>query len=94
MAGALAAEELTGRYAKDPAFFAEYTKRISAVTAADVQRVARRLLDPAKMTFLFVGNAQEMSMGDGKHEVTMNQLAGGEPKKVPLRDPATMKPLP
>jgi predicted Zn-dependent peptidase len=94
IAGALAAEEITGRYARDPGWFGEYAKRIGAVTLADVQRVAQRLLDPAKMTFLFVGNAKEMSMGDGKHDVTLVKLAGGEPKALALRDPATMKPLP
>lgn len=94
IAASLAAEELTGRYTRDPAFFGDYAKRISAVALADVQRVARRLLDPAKMTFLFVGNAGEMSMGDGKHDVTLAKLAGGEPRQVALRDPATMKPLP
>ena len=55
IAGALAIEELTGRYAKDPKYFAEYRDRIAKVTAADVQRVARRLLDPAKLTVLVVG---------------------------------------
>ena len=94
IAGALAAEEMTGRYARDPGWFGEYAGRIGAVTLADVQRVAQRLLDPAKMTFLFVGNAKEMSMGDGKHDVTLVKLAGGEPKALALRDPATMKPLP
>jgi zinc protease len=93
IAGALAAEELTGRYRRDPKFLAEYTGRIQAVTAQDVQRVARRLLDPQKMTFLLVGDSKEMLQSDGKHEVTLGQLAGGEPKQVALRDPLTMKPM-
>jgi len=94
IAGALAAEEATGRYQKDPNFFGQYAARISAVTAQDVQRVARRLLDPAKMAFLMVGNAQEMMSPDGKHDVTVAKLAGGDPKRIPLRDPMTMKPMP
>jgi zinc protease len=94
IAGALAAEELTGRYPKDPGYFGEYTGRISAVTALDVQRVAQRLLDPAKLTVLLVGNAQEMALPDGKHEVLLTKVAGGEPKRLPLRDPMTMKPMP
>jgi zinc protease len=92
IASALAADEVTGRYQRDPAFFTEYTSRISAVTAADVQRVARRLLDPARMAFLMVGDAGEMALGDGKHDVLLAKLAGGEPKRIPLRDPLTMKP--
>ncbi len=94
IAGALAAEEVTGRYPRDPRYFAEYTSRIQAVTAEDVQRVAQRLLDPQEMTFLLVGSAAEMAQPDGKHEVTLAGLAGGEPKRIALRDPMTMEPLP
>jgi zinc protease len=94
IAGTLAADELMGRYVKDPNYLAEYRRRIGAVTAQDVQRVAQRLLDPQKMTFLFVGSAAEISQADGKHEITIKQLAGGDPQKLPLRDPLTMKPIP
>ena len=94
IAGALAAEELTGRYAKDPGYFSQYAGRIGAVTAQDVQRVANRLLDPSKMAFLLVGNAREMALADGKHDVLLTKLAGGEPKRIPLRDPLTMQPQP
>jgi zinc protease len=93
IANALAADELTGRYVRDPAYFTQYTARIGAVTSADVQRVAKRLLDPSKMAFLMVGSAKELVQGDDKHDVTLAKLAGGEPKRVPLRDPMTMKPL-
>jgi zinc protease len=92
IAGALAADEATGRYAKDPGYFGAFTGRIAAVTAQDVQRVARRLLDPAKMTFLMVGNRKELLLADGKHDVTVLSLAGREPAALPLRDPMTMKP--
>jgi zinc protease len=91
IAGGLAADEVTGRYQRDPKSLAEYTQRVDAVTAADVQRVAKRLLDPSKMTFLFVGNASEMALTDGKHDVTLVKLAGRDLSKVPLRDPLTMK---
>lgn len=94
IAGTLAAEELTGRWQKDPRNLAEYAQRMKKVTAQDVQRVAQRLLDPQKMTFLLVGNGKEMVQADGKHEITLTQLARGEPGRVPLRDPLTMKPLP
>jgi predicted Zn-dependent peptidase len=94
IAGALAADELTGRYQKDPAHLSQYASRIGAVSLADVQRVAQRLLDPAKLAFLMVGSAKEMVLPDGKHDVTLTKLGGGEPKRIPLRDPMTMKPLP
>ena len=92
IAGALAAEELTGRYEKDPNYYADYAKRLDAVTVADVQRVARRLLDPARMTVLMVGNTKDMLLGDDKHEASIAKLAGGEPHRLPLRDPLTMRP--
>jgi zinc protease len=94
IAGALAADELTGRYQKDPAYLSQYASRVGAVTAQDVQRVAQRLLDPAKLAFLMVGSAKEMALPDGKHDVTLTKLSGGEPKRIPLRDPMTMKPMP
>jgi predicted Zn-dependent peptidase len=94
IAGVLAADELTGRYAKNPTYWADYRDRLRAVTAQDVQRVARRLLDPAKMTFLMVGDTKEMALGDPKHEdAKIATMAGGEPRYLPLRDPMTMKPM-
>jgi predicted Zn-dependent peptidase len=91
IAGVLAADEATGRYEKDPSYYADYGKRLSAVTVADVQRVARRLLDPAKMSVLMVGNAKDMLLGDPKHEASIPKLAGASPVMLPLRDPFTMK---
>jgi predicted Zn-dependent peptidase len=94
IAGALAAEELTGRYTKDPKFFGQFTSHFEKITAEDVQRVARRLLDPKQMAVLMVGNARDLMVPDGKHPVTLEELAGGQPKRLPLRDPLTMQPLP
>jgi zinc protease len=94
IANVLAIEELTGRYQKDPNYFAEVRDRVRAVSAADVQRVARRLLEPSRMTVLMVGNAKDIALGDPKHDVQITALAGGEPKRLPLRDPMTMKAMP
>ncbi len=93
IAALLAVEELTGRYQRDPKYYAEVRDRMRAVGGEDVQRVARRLLDPTKMAVLMVGNAQEMRMGDPKHDAQITVLAGGEPRHLPLRDPSTMKPM-
>jgi len=94
IATTLANEEVTGRYQRDPKFYAEYRDRIRGVTAAQVQAEARRLLDPTKMTYLVVGNASDIEQGDPKHDVSIVKLAGGEPKRLPLRDPLTMKATP
>jgi zinc protease len=84
-----AADEFTGR---DPSFWTRYRERIAAVTAADVQRVAQRYLDPSKFVVLVVGNQGEIGLGDGKHAVKLEDLAPQHQVKVlPLRDPLTMK---
>jgi hypothetical protein len=83
------ADEYTRR---DPAFWPTYRDRIRAVTAADVQRVARQYLPPDKMVILVVGDQKEIDIGDGKHPVSLRALApGGRAVALPLRDPMTMK---
>ena len=59
-----ASDEYTKR---DPAYWATYRDRIQAVTAADVQRVAREHLVPEKMILLVVGKQAEIDLGDEKH---------------------------
>jgi zinc protease len=83
-----ASDEYTGR---DPRYWTTYRDRIRAVTAADVQRVARTYLDPAKMVILVVGNQGEIDLGDGKHDVSLAALANSKVTVLPLRDPLTMK---
>ncbi|HYN01355.1 MAG TPA: pitrilysin family protein [Vicinamibacteria bacterium] len=84
-----ASDEYTKR---DPAYWATYRDRIQAVTAADVQRVAREHLVPEKMILLVVGRQAEIDLGDEKHPVTLAALApGGKVTTLPLRDPMTMK---
>jgi predicted Zn-dependent peptidase len=93
IAGTFAQDELTGRYAKDPTYWSTYRAKIDAVTAADVQRVARRFLDPSKLVVLVVGKKEEILKGDGKHDVSLASIGGGRVVDVPLRDPMTMKPM-
>ncbi len=69
-----ASDEYTKR---DPAYWATYRDRIRAVTAADVQRVAREHLIPEKMIVLVVGKQAEIDLGDEKHPVT---LEGARPR--------------
>ena len=85
-----ASDEYTKR---DPAYWANYRERIQAVTAADVQRVAREHLPPEKMIMLVVSQQAEIDLGDEKHPVTLATLApGGKLTTLPLRDPMTMRP--
>jgi zinc protease len=84
-----ASDEYTRR---DPSYWATYRDRIRAVTAADVQRVAREHLAPERMILLVVGKQAEIDIGDEKHPVTLAAMApGGKIAALPLRDPMTMK---
>jgi predicted Zn-dependent peptidase len=84
-----AADEYTGREAS---YWQTYRDRIRAVTAGDVQRVARKHLAPDRMVILVVGNQKEIDLGDDKTRQHLADLAaGGFTKVLPLRDPLTMK---
>jgi zinc protease len=75
-------------------WWASYREKIQAVTAADVQRMARKLFDTDRMVILTVGNASEMEAGDADHPGALKDVAPLPLKRVPLRDPATLKPIP
>jgi zinc protease len=84
-----ASDEYTNR---DPSYWRTYRDRIRAVTAADVQRVAREHIVPEKMIVLVVGHQPDIDLGDEKHPVKLAELApGGKVATLPLRDPMTMK---
>ena len=84
-----ASDEYTKR---EGSYWTSYRERIRAVTAADVQRVAREYLVPERMIIVVVGDQKEIDLGDEKHEVTLVSVApGGRVTTLPLRDPMTMK---
>jgi zinc protease len=93
LAAALLDEEFTGRYRTDPNYFATWRTNIEKVTAAEAERVARRLLDPDRVTLLVVGKRADLLNPDPKHPVSFAALTGGKLTELPLRDPMTMKPL-
>jgi len=90
----LAQDEFTGRYPKEPEFWKKYRLRIDAVSAQDVQRVAKKHLDLSKAVILAVGQKKEILLGHPDHPVTLKSLAADRLIELPLRDPLTMKPLP
>ncbi len=70
-----------------------YREKIQAVTPADVQRLARKLLEPERMVILAVGNAAEIEGGDPDHPGAIKDIAKLPFARLPLRDPQTMKPI-
>ncbi len=87
--GIFASDEYTKR---DPTYWRGYRQRIEAVTAQDVQRVARKHLVPEKLIVLVVGDQAEIDKGDPKHPVSFAALLPlGRQTTLPLRDPLTMK---
>ncbi|GAA4435161.1 hypothetical protein GCM10023188_26940 [Pontibacter saemangeumensis] len=51
----------TARYGLPEDYYANYLKKVEAVTAEDVQRVAQKYIHPDKLYILAVGNAAEVS---------------------------------
>lgn len=89
-ANLFASDELTGR---DPGYWKSYRDRIRAVTAADVQRVAQKYLQPDRIVILAVGNVEAMLKGNAdKPDYTFEKLRGaGTITRIPLPDPSTME---
>jgi zinc protease len=75
-------------------WWATYREKIQAVTAADVQRMAKKIFETERMVILAVGKASEMEAGDTDHPGALKDVAPLPLKGVPLRDPATLKPMP
>jgi predicted Zn-dependent peptidase len=90
---AFAGDEMIGRYARQPNYWADYRDNIEAVDIAAVQRVAKRRLRLGQVIILIVGQKEEILKGHPDHPVELGRLAKGGVKELPMRDPLTMKPL-
>ncbi|MFM2163942.1 MAG: hypothetical protein RL325_379 [Planctomycetota bacterium] len=89
MLGIFVGDEWTGR---DPSYWQTYRENISKVTAADVKRVAQRLLDMDKMAVFIVGDWETIAPGDPTGRARMADFFNDQAQHLPLRDPMTMKP--
>ena len=90
---AFAGDEMIGRYARQPNYWADYRDNIESVDIAAVQRVAKRRLRLGQVIILIVGQKEEILKGHPDHPVELGRLAKGGVKELPMRDPLTMKPL-
>ena len=88
-----AEDEMIGRFANQPDYWAQYRDRIEAVDIQAVQFVAKRRMDLAKVIVLIVGQKDEILKGHPDHPVRLERLTRGGVKELPMRDPLTMKPL-
>lgn len=84
-------DEWTGRAAD---YWQTFRDKVKAVTREDLQRVARKHLDPEKMAILVVGDWEEIAPGDLEKRASMQDFFGGKVTHLPLRDPLTLEPLP
>ena len=90
IAGTFLSDEYVGRPAD---YWKKYQERMGAVTVADIQRVARKYLDPEKLVFLIVGKWDEIEPGDADGRASMKEFFDGKSIELPLRDPLTLKPM-
>jgi predicted Zn-dependent peptidase len=86
--GIFVSDEWTGR---DPEYWQRYRDSIQKVTAADVQRVAKKYLNFDDMAVMVVGKWDEIAPGDQNGRAKMAEFFGGQAVELPLRDPMTMK---
>lgn len=84
-------DEWTGRAAD---YWQTFREKVKAVTREDLQRVAKKHLDPEKMAILVVGDWDEIAPGDLEKRASMQDFFGGKVTHLPLRDPLTLEPLP
>ena len=91
IANRFADEYLTG-WPED--WWVDYREKVRAVSAADVQKMAKKLLDFERMVVLAVGKASDVEAGDPDHPGALKDAAKLPLSKLPLRDPLTLKPIP
>jgi len=92
IAGMFAQEEFTGRYAKDPNYFKTYRDKFRALTKADLERAAKKIIDPDKAVVLLVGQRDEILLGHPNHPQHIHDFLEGKVTELPLRDPLTLVP--
>lgn len=75
-------------------YHARFRDQVKAVTAADIQRVARKYLPLEKLAILVVGDPEVMEAGDVKdHPGKLSEVTSLPVTRLPLWDPMTCSPM-
>jgi zinc protease len=90
MLGVFVNDEWTKRPAD---FWKTFRQKVAATAREDLQRVARKHLDPEQMTILVVGDWDAIAAGDLEKRASMAEFFGGTVTHLPVRDPLTLKPI-
>lgn len=90
MLGIFVSDEWTKR---DPSYWQNYRDNISKVSAADVQRVAKKYLNMNDMAIIVVGNWDDIAKGDQTGRANMGKFFDGKHTEIPLKDPLTLQPM-
>ena len=83
-----AADEYSGR---DLSYWEHYVENLNKVTPDDVMRVAKKYLHPDQLVILAVGDADAIFAGGHDKAPELHLDAFGPVKRLPLRDPETLK---
>ncbi|MHC4064791.1 MAG: M16 family metallopeptidase [Planctomycetota bacterium] len=83
-----ASDEYTGR---DPGYWQTYIDNLKRVAPDDVQRVARQNLHAESLVILAVGDADAIESGGHDKARDLRLEAFGAPRRLPLRDPDTLR---
>ena len=89
--GVFVSDKLTNR---SESYWGNYRSKIRSVTKFDVQRVAKRLLQPKNMAIVIVGNWEDIMVGDSDGRAALDDIlaaSAGVVTELPLRDPLTLE---
>lgn len=89
--GVFVSDELTNR---PESYWNTYRSKIRSVTKFDVQRVAKRLLQPENMAIVIVGSWEDIAAGDSGGRAALEDMltaSAGIVVELPLRDPLTLE---
>ncbi|MFM7808058.1 MAG: M16 family metallopeptidase, partial [Planctomycetota bacterium] len=90
MLGVFVGDEWTSRPKE---FWKTFREKVNAVSKDDLQRVAKKYLQPDQVAILVVGDWKTIAPGDLNGRAKMADFFGGKVTHLPLRDPMTMEPM-